>query len=470
MRTTILNVSITLRCLSIRRGLAIRLTMLKGQKCCDLYPSCIKASNQAEISVYRITEPKTHGVKRMEKQTSSVKKKASTGLAKFRRVILFDRQNWELWFFPRGTLNQFSSRITTAIYKKASSELELRDAYGRTDLFLLVSEQRQLGSVIIKPAALLLEDYPFEKIIVFFLNRPLPFDSFPVEGLRCFPAHAMMDGEARQLPEEENKWNLSGSPQMHSNGTGLLTNKEEQSNIPESLIPSCQMEKPKKTGIAFFSKITRNLTFKDREPLKNAFYRLAARARDSNITKRHMAIRGLGNMACEAPDKVKKYKKILLDPLVHGLYDPVSPEVIYESVKALSVLLGKIKGTGLGSFFIDITLQTRTLLDDENDSLRYSAFILFGQLASFAGWKWKKFFTSQVKQTQTSFLVHSRDVNSNVATACRATFHACSPFLRPRKRSLEYSLQMQEEQRNPKLCRQLSHYHPEIGKCFRSAF
>uniref|UniRef100_A0A6I8NJM6 Maestro/Maestro-like HEAT-repeats domain-containing protein n=1 Tax=Ornithorhynchus anatinus TaxID=9258 RepID=A0A6I8NJM6_ORNAN len=401
------------------RGLAIRLTMLKGQKCCDLYPSCIKASNQAEISVYRITEPKTHGVKRMEKQTSSVKKKASTGLAKFRRVILFDRQNWELWFFPRGTLNQFSSRITTAIYKKASSELELRDAYGRTDLFLLVSEQRQLGSVIIKPAALLLEDYPFEKIIVFFLNRPLPFDS-----------------------------------------------KEEQSNIPESLIPSCQMEKPKKTGIAFFSKITRNLTFKDREPLKNAFYRLAARARDSNITKRHMAIRGLGNMACEAPDKVKKYKKILLDPLVHGLYDPVSPEVIYESVKALSVLLGKIKGTGLGSFFIDITLQTRTLLDDENDSLRYSAFILFGQLASFAGWKWKKFFTSQVKQTQTSFLVHSRDVNSNVATACRATFHACSPFLRPRKRSLEYSLQMQEEQRNPKLCRQLSHYHPELLQFF----
>ncbi|XP_038600019.1 protein maestro isoform X3 [Tachyglossus aculeatus] len=322
-----------------------------------------------------------------------------------------------------------------------------------------------------KHAALLLEDHSFEKIIVFFLNKP--FGSFPVEGLRCFPAHAVMDGEAGQLPEEENKWNLSGSPQMHSNGTDLLTkfffsSKEEQSRskIPDSPIPSCQVEKPKKTGIAFFSKVTWNLMFKDQEPLKNAFFLLAEKARDSNITKRHMAIRGLGNMAREAPDKVKKYKKVLLDPLVHGLYDPVSPEVIYESVKALSVLLGKIKGTGLGSFFIDITLQTRTLLDDENDNLRYSAFILFGQLASFAGWKWKKFFTTQVKRTQASFLVHSRDINSNVAMACRATFHACSPFLRPRKRSLEYSIQIQEEQRNPKLYRQLSHYHPELLQFF----
>ncbi|XP_038600018.1 protein maestro isoform X2 [Tachyglossus aculeatus] len=355
----------------------------------------------------------------MEKQIPSVEKKSSTGLAKFSRVISFDRQNWELWYFPRGTLNQFSSRITTAIYKEASSEMELRGAYGRIDLFLLVSEQRQLSSVIMKHAALLLEDHSFEKIIVFFLNKPF------------------------------------GS-------------KEEQSRskIPDSPIPSCQVEKPKKTGIAFFSKVTWNLMFKDQEPLKNAFFLLAEKARDSNITKRHMAIRGLGNMAREAPDKVKKYKKVLLDPLVHGLYDPVSPEVIYESVKALSVLLGKIKGTGLGSFFIDITLQTRTLLDDENDNLRYSAFILFGQLASFAGWKWKKFFTTQVKRTQASFLVHSRDINSNVAMACRATFHACSPFLRPRKRSLEYSIQIQEEQRNPKLYRQLSHYHPELLQFF----
>ncbi|EDL09551.1 Maestro, isoform CRA_a [Mus musculus] len=34
-------------------------------------------------------------------------------------------------------------------------------------------------------------------------------------------------------------------------------------------------------------------------------------------------MRGLGALAREAPDKVRKYKKVMLDLLVRGLYDPV---------------------------------------------------------------------------------------------------------------------------------------------------
>ncbi|XP_017658328.1 protein maestro isoform X2 [Nannospalax galili] len=157
--------------------------------------------------------------------------------------------------------------------------------------------------------------------------------------------------------------------------------------------------------------------------------------------------------------QVRKYKKVILDLLVHGLYDPVSSEVIHESVKTLTIMLGKIQGVGLGSFFIDITLQTRTLLDDENDSVRYSAFVLFGQLATFAGQKWKKFFTHQVKQTQDSLLTHLQDRNPQVAKACKTTVQACVPYLKPRK---EYSFQSEEDQRNPRLSRHLSHYHPEV--------
>nr|XP_054317323.1 protein maestro isoform X6 [Pongo pygmaeus] len=153
------------------------------------------------------------------------------------------------------------------------------------------------------------------------------------------------------------------------------------------------------------------LRFQKREPLKNVFFILAERARDPNAKKRHMAMRSLGTMAYEAPDKVRKYKKIVLDLLVYGLYDPVNLEVIHESMKTLTVVLGKIQGKGLGSFFIDITLQTRTLLDD----------------------------------------------------ACKTTFRACSPYLKLKK---EYSFQSEEDQRNTKLYRQLSHYHPEILQFF----
>ncbi|XP_036060832.1 protein maestro isoform X7 [Onychomys torridus] len=184
---------------------------------------------------------------------------------------------------------------------------------------------------------------------------------------------------------------------------------EQTQRIP-SQPPPIPTSQPKKKRIpvkSFFSKVSWKLRLQKREPLKNVFFILAEKAGDPNAKKRHLAMRCLGTMACEASDKVRKYKKVFLDLLVHGLYDPVSSEVIHESMKTLSIMLGKIQGQGLGSFFIDITLQTRTLLDD----------------------------------------------------ACKTTLRACAPYLKLRK---EQNFQSEEDQRNPRLSRQLSHYHPEV--------
>ncbi|KAL1773801.1 maestro isoform X1 [Sigmodon hispidus] len=225
-------------------------------------------------------------------------------------------------------------------------------------------------------------------------------------------------------------------------------------------IPASQPKKKRTSVPSFFSKVSWKLRLLKREPLKNVFSILAEKARDPNAKKRHLAMRGLGIVAREAPDKqVRAYRKVFFDLLVHGLYDPVSSEVIHESLKTLTIMLGKIQGQSLGSFFIDITLQTRTLLDDENDSVRYSAFVLFGQLAAFAGRKWKKFFTHQVNQTQDSLLTHLQDKSPQVAKACKTTVRACVPYL---KLSKEQTFQSEEDQRNPRLSRQLSHYHPEV--------
>lgn len=60
-------------------------------------------------------------------------------------------------------------------------------------------------------------------------------------------------------------------------------------------------------------------------------------------------MKGLGTMACENPNKMRKYKKIVLDLLVHGLYDPVSSEGTCMSRTTLTIILGKIQGKGLGS-------------------------------------------------------------------------------------------------------------------------
>ena len=88
--------------------------------------------------------------------------------------------------------------------------------------------------------------------------------------------------------------------------------------------------------ISFFSKVSWNLRLQKQEPLKNVFFILAETAWDPSVKKCYMAMRGLGIMTCETPDKARMYKKIVLDLLVHGLYDLVSSEVIQQSMKILT--------------------------------------------------------------------------------------------------------------------------------------
>nr|XP_034374544.1 protein maestro [Arvicanthis niloticus] len=184
---------------------------------------------------------------------------------------------------------------------------------------------------------------------------------------------------------------------------------DQMQRILNQPLPTPTKSKKRRASLlSFFSKVSWKLRLQKREPLKNMLSILAERARDPKAKNRRLAMRALGTLAREAPDKqVRKYKKVMLDLLVHGLYDPVSSEVIHESVKTLIILLGKIQGQGLGSFFIDITLQTRTLLND----------------------------------------------------ACKMTVQACVPYLKLRK---ELSFQSEEDWKNPRLSRQLSHCHPEI--------
>ena len=88
--------------------------------------------------------------------------------------------------------------------------------------------------------------------------------------------------------------------------------------------------------MSFFSKVSWNLRLQKQEPLKNVFFILAETAWDPSVKKSYMVMRGLGIMTCETLDKARKYKKIVLDLLVHGLYDPVSSEVTHQSLKILT--------------------------------------------------------------------------------------------------------------------------------------
>uniref|UniRef100_A0A674J3S8 Maestro/Maestro-like HEAT-repeats domain-containing protein n=1 Tax=Terrapene triunguis TaxID=2587831 RepID=A0A674J3S8_9SAUR len=168
---------------------------------------------------------------------------------------------------------------------------------------------------------------------------------------------------------------------------------------------------------------------REKKFLKSVLSILEERSHDRNSIVRQMAVRGLGNLVYGAPEKVKKYKKFLLDILIGALHDIFSSEVIGESMKALAKVLKELKEKDIGSSFQDLTQQIRTYFDDEDDALRSMAFVLFGILARLTKRKWKTYFADQVKQSWVTLLLHLQDPNPAVSMECRATFHLCFPFL-----------------------------------------
>uniref|UniRef100_A0A674JGN4 Maestro/Maestro-like HEAT-repeats domain-containing protein n=1 Tax=Terrapene triunguis TaxID=2587831 RepID=A0A674JGN4_9SAUR len=137
---------------------------------------------------------------------------------------------------------------------------------------------------------------------------------------------------------------------------------------------------------------------REKKFLKSVLSILEERSHDRNSIVCQMAVRGLGNLVYGAPEKVKKYKKFLLDILIGALHDIFSSEVIGESMKALAKVLKELKEKDIGSSFKDLTQQIRTYFDDEDDALRSMAFVLFGILARLTKRKWKTYFADQVKQ------------------------------------------------------------------------
>ncbi|XP_076407958.1 maestro heat-like repeat-containing protein family member 2B isoform X2 [Peromyscus maniculatus bairdii] len=255
--------------------------------------------------------------------------------------------------------------------------------------------------------------------------------------LKCLQAQAMKEGLAKESDEGDNLWNLLSNPDTHHLGVCALARSMavwQQGvilDIMEYLLSSLtsSSENYRITGTAFFSELMREPILWKHGNLRDVLIFMDQSAWDSNAILRQMAIRGLGNTACGAPHKVKKHKQIMLESIIRGLYHLARTEVVCESLKALKKIMELLTERDISFYFKEIVLQTRTFFEDEQDDVRLTAVLLFEDLASLTGRRWKIFFAEEVKKSMISFLLHLWDPNPKIGAACRDVLVICIPFL-----------------------------------------
>ncbi|XP_031216164.1 maestro heat-like repeat-containing protein family member 2B isoform X3 [Mastomys coucha] len=255
--------------------------------------------------------------------------------------------------------------------------------------------------------------------------------------LKCLQAQAMKEGLAKESDEGDNLWTLLSNADTHHIGVCALARSMAVwqhgiiLDIMEHLLSSLtsSSENYRITGMAFFSELMKEPILWKHGNLRDVLNFMDQSARDSNAILRQMAIRGLGNTASGAPHKVRKHKQIMLECIIRGLYHLARTEVVCESLKALKKILELLTERDISFYFKEIVLQTRTFFEDEQDDVRLTAILLFEDLASLTGRRWKIFFAEEVKKSMISFLLHLWDPNPKIGAACRDVLVICIPFL-----------------------------------------
>uniref|UniRef100_A0A8C9DYB0 Maestro heat-like repeat-containing protein family member 2B n=1 Tax=Phocoena sinus TaxID=42100 RepID=A0A8C9DYB0_PHOSS len=217
--------------------------------------------------------------------------------------------------------------------------------------------------------------------------------------------------------------------QAQATKEGLAKESDEGDNIlipdiTEQLFPSLtsSSENYRITGAAFFSELMKEPILWKHGNLRDVLILMDQTAWDSNAILRQMIKRPYFKI-------VKKHKQIKLESIVRGLYHLARTKVVYESLKALKKILELLTDRDVSFYFKEIVLQTGTFFEDEQDDVRLTAVLLFENLASLTGRRWKIFFAEEIKKSMISFLLHLWDPNPRIRTACRDVLIICIPFL-----------------------------------------
>ncbi|XP_063120748.1 maestro heat-like repeat-containing protein family member 1 isoform X9 [Rattus norvegicus] len=224
------------------------------------------------------------------------------------------------------------------------------------------------------------------------------------------------------------------------------------------------------TSTAFLAELLSSNVVNDLMLLEPLLDNLTARLKDSSASVRRLVLRGLANMASGSPDKVQAHGPQLMTAMVSGLDDGDEPHslVALEAMVGLSRLLDLVEPWDLRLVLLHTTIRIRPFFDSEKVEFRTASIRLFGHLNKACPGECEDVFLEQVVGGLVPLLLHLRDPQVPVASACKFALCMCVPHLECAELAAAFYKYLQEgrsvhfgEFLNS-TCKHLMHHFPDL--------
>ncbi|KAM4878236.1 maestro heat-like repeat-containing protein family member 1, partial [Sylvia borin] len=270
-----------------------------------------------------------------------------------------------------------------------------------------------------------------------------------VDTLRTLLTRAGNDDVIRDV-ENSGGWELMVIPERHHDGVALLA----EYGIPgilgfgrgamarlcgprlppvvRSLVPALgsAFECHRVTSAAFLAQLLSQPAAAALGLLDPLLDSLRSLEKDPSGLVRILALRGIGNAAAGAPQKLGRHGAQLLSSLLRAMDAEDDPDnlLALEAMAGLSGILEHLEQRDVRPVLLHVAVRIRPFFDSEHPDLRRSSIVLFGNL-SRSGRSDSEVFSEQILNGLVTLLLHLQDPDPGVVKACKFALRMCGPGL-----------------------------------------
>ncbi|XP_067850867.1 maestro heat-like repeat-containing protein family member 1 [Heptranchias perlo] len=242
---------------------------------------------------------------------------------------------------------------------------------------------------------------------------------------------------------ERGGWDLIRRPEKHHEGIVLLASTMANLAVPHLINIVDQLtpvlanihESQRITTAAFFGELLNHTVVSElllTDTLVGCLLRCLI---DNSPVVQWLAVKGLGNAAVGASQKIDKYVTKLLPTMLSVMHQnsKLNALLAIEAMSSASKILDNLQDNYADPILIDVALAIEPFFENRQDKVRAAAFNILGKLIKFGRMQQNPVFMEHIYSTLTSLLLHLNDKSSEVRKVCRHVLSLVGPLLTSKK-------------------------------------